>query len=57
MDRIPPAPARRGTTPIQPTGEVRPAPASRAAIRRANRAGANAPARTPANARDKGSLR
>ena len=30
MDRVPPAPARCGTTPIQPTGEVRPPPASRA---------------------------
>ena len=30
MDRLPPAPARCGTTPIQPTGEVRPALASRA---------------------------
>ena len=30
MDRVPPAPARRGPTPILPTGEVRPALASRA---------------------------
>ena len=28
--RVPPAPARRGPTPSQPTGEVRPVPASRA---------------------------
>ena len=30
MDRVLPAPARCGTTPIQPTGEVRPALASHA---------------------------
>ena len=30
MDRVPPVPARCGTTPIQPTGEVRPVLASRA---------------------------
>ena len=38
MDRVPPAPARRGTTPIQPTGELRPALASRAQAHAGNQA-------------------
>ena len=38
MDRVPPAPDRRGTTPIQPTGEVRPALASHAQAHAGNQA-------------------
>ena len=53
MDRVLPAPARCGPTPIQPTGEVHPAPASRAGNQaREPRRRRHAPAPAQAPARD-----